>query len=75
MADSTIPVNSGQFVDNTELTRTDGTVVNRQRIVLASDTETGVAPPVEQLLGAILNELRFMRSEIGLMRNKLFDLR
>ncbi len=65
MADGTVEVNSGQLIDQSELTRTDGTVVERQRVVLASDTDTAEMVLVQDgALSVSSRELFSLLSEI-----------
>ena len=66
----TAPDSTGKKIDNSELTRADGTVVERQRVVIADDTNPASqarvnegyvlvrADEITELLNALLIELK-----------------
>jgi hypothetical protein len=41
MADDSVQIPTGELIDTTKITRADATVVERQRVVIASDTNQG----------------------------------
>jgi hypothetical protein len=78
MADDVVQVQStgslAQNIDNSAVTRPDGVLVDRQRIVLEDGDTFEQAPPIERLLSTVIELLMAIQIELRVHSMLLHDL-